>query len=48
MIYLNQNSISKIENLNHLKNLVSINLSNNLIRKIEGLNGLSNLKTLEL
>jgi len=48
MIYLHQNSITKIENLNHLTNLVTINLSHNMIEKIEGLEGLVNLKNLDL
>jgi dynein assembly factor 1 len=48
MIYLQQNQISVIENLNHLKNLVSINLSQNCISKIEGLRGLDNLLNLDL
>ena len=48
MIYLQNNCISKIENLNHLTRLVNINLSNNRIRMIEGLIGLTELKSLDL
>ena len=36
-IYLHQNLISKIENLNHLQYLDTINLSNNYVTKIENL-----------
>jgi len=48
MLYLQQNQITKIENISHLTNLVEINLAQNHITKIEGLRGLDNLKNLDL
>lgn len=48
MIYLQNNCISKIENLNHLSRLVNINLSNNRIKLIEGLVGLNELRSIDL
>ena len=34
--------------MNHLSNLVTLNLSNNLIKKVEGLKGLDQLMNLDL
>ena len=48
MLYLHQNSIEIMENLNHLSRLVNLNLSNNKIKCISGLKGLNELKNLDL
>ena len=46
--YLHQNSIEKIEGLEELTKLVTLNLSHNRIKKVEGLSGLPLLKNLDL
>lgn len=43
MLWLNENEITVIENLDKLKSLEKLNLHNNQIKKIENLNHLSNL-----
>ncbi len=45
---IEENSISKIENISHLPALESLMLVQNNIRKIEGLSGLTTLKALSL
>jgi dynein assembly factor 1 len=47
-LYLQQNAIEKIEGLQNLHHLHSLNLSNNRIRKIEGLEGCPDLDTLDI
>jgi Leucine-rich repeat (LRR) protein len=47
-LYLNNNRIEKIENINNLINLKKLDLSHNRITKIENINNLSNLKHLDL
>jgi len=42
------NGIAEIENVNHLTNLVSLNLSDNRLKKVEGLEGLIHLQNLDL
>lgn len=46
--YLHQNAIEKIEGLEELTLLVTLNLSHNRIKKIEGISKLTQLKTLDL
>ena len=48
IIYLQDNSIQKIENLSRLKHLEYINLSMNAIEEIEGLQGCESLRKLDL
>ena len=47
-LWLNNNSISKIEGLHQLIHLTSLALNNNFISKIEGLENLYNLAILNL
>jgi len=47
-MYVHQNQIKVIENINHLKNLVTLNLSSNLIKVVVGLKGLDKLRNLDL
>lgn len=46
--YLQQNTISTIENLDHLIHLDALNLSNNLLKKLTNLRQLPALKTLQV
>ena len=48
IIYLQDNAISKLENLKRLKCLEYLNVSMNVIEIIEGLEGCENLKKLDL
>ncbi|XP_062424359.1 leucine-rich repeat and coiled-coil domain-containing protein 1 isoform X2 [Rhea pennata] len=45
---LHCNCIARIEGLDHLRNLLHLDLSSNQIRLMEGLNSLANLRTLNL
>ena len=45
-LYLVSNKITKIENVNHLRDLQLLELGDNRIRSIENLEGLENLKEL--
>ena len=45
---LHNNLLSKIEGLEELKNLVTLNLSHNQISKIENLGGCTSLNSLEM
>jgi Leucine-rich repeat (LRR) protein len=47
-LFLNDNKIQKIKNLNNLINLIKIDLGNNQIKKIENLDNLINLQELNL
>lgn len=47
-LYLQENLICKIENLDSLVNLVNLNLSDNQISKVEGLEKLTKLTNLQI
>ena len=47
-LWLNNNSISKVEGLHRLINLTSLSLNNNCISKMEGFDNLCNLAILNL
>lgn len=48
IIYLQDNAITKLENLKRLKCLEYLNISMNVIETIEGLDGCENLRKLDL
>ena len=47
-LYLHENVIETISNVNHLTNLITLNLESNMLKRLDNLEGLVNLQTLQL
>jgi len=47
-LYLQENLIKKIENIDHMKELRTLNLTDNMINRVSGLKGCDTLSTLLL